>query len=222
MPQHSAKDFTGQRFGCLTAIRRTAGAQTKDRSKSRMAKWLFRCDCGLEVEKIAVEVARQVKRGGSPSAGPCGRKKQSDVHKTHSMSNHPAYIAWRNAKQRCELPTAQAWKNYGGRGIRMNDSWQHFETFWADMGPTWQAGLTLDRMDNDGHYEPGNCRWADMTTQSHNRRGALAVNMRALSRATGISASTLYYRWHRNQSMTCSTPDPDRVSWSEVIAAHSS
>ena len=220
--QHNAKDFTGLRFGCLTAVRRVAGAQTKDRAKSRMAKWLFRCDCGLEVEKIAVEVARQVTRGGIPSAGPCGRKRQSDVHKTHAMSKHPAYIAWRNAKQRCELPTSHAWHNYGGRGIRMCERWQRFENFWSDMGPSWQPGLTLDRIDNNGHYAPGNCRWVDARTQAHNRRGALPVNMARLAREIGIGQTTLLYRWHRNLSMTCSTPDPDRVSWSEALAAHSS
>ena len=211
---HSATDFTGRRYGCLTAVRRVSGPPPKDRSKTRSSRWLFRCDCGLEVEKIAAEVARQVRRGGVPSAGPCGRKTQSDTKKTHGMSKHPAYIAWRNARQRCMLPTVQAWKNYGGRGIKMDSRWDSFEAFWADMGPTWAPGLTLDRADNDGPYSPENCRWVTETVQAENRRGALPVNMRALSRQTGISPSTLYYRWHRNQSMTCSTPDPDRVSWS--------
>ena len=220
--QHNAKDWTGQRFGCLTAIQRTSGAQTKDRSKDRRATWLFRCDCGLEVEKIAGEIARQARRGGYPSAGPCGRQVQSDTKKTHGMSKHPAYIAWRNARQRCELPTSHAWHNYGGRGIRVCERWQDFGAFWADMGPTWAPGLTLDRKDNDGHYEPGNCRWVSMETQANNRRGSLPVNMARLSRETGIGQTTLLYRWHRNLSMTCSTPDPDRASWSEAIQAHSS
>ena len=74
-------------------------------------------------------------------------------------------------KDRCRLPTHQAWANYGGRGVSVCSAWQaSFEAFWADMGPTYAKGLTLDRLDNSGDYTPENCAWRTYTDQSNNRR----------------------------------------------------
>jgi len=66
-------------------------------------------------------------------------------------------------KVHCLNPTAQGYKNYGGRGIKVCERWMGFENFLADMGDTWQAGLSLGRIDNDGNYEPGNCHWMTRT-----------------------------------------------------------
>jgi hypothetical protein len=66
-------------------------------------------------------------------------------------------------RQRCTLPSNRAWKNYGARGIRICSEWaRSFAAFWVDMGPTWAPGLELDRSDNNGNYEPGNCQWQQM------------------------------------------------------------
>jgi len=216
---HSAKDLTGQRFGCLTAIQRVSGAPTKDRKKSRTAKWLFRCDCGLEVVKDGSEVNRTLKRNGFISAGPCGKKRISEGRTTHGMSSHVAYIAWRNAHHRCRQPNHQSFHNYGGRGITVDPCWETFEAFWADMGPTWKKGLTLERVDNEGNYGPQNCEWVTMEVQARNRRGSLPVSIKDISRKTGVGQSTLRYRWDHGLSMTSSTADPDRVSWSEEMTA---
>lgn len=79
------------------------------------------------------------------------------------------YAAWLNMKSRCTHPSRKDWKHYGGRGITFCTEWAKFENFLQDMGDA-PAGLTLDRIDTNGNYEPGNCRWVPWTVQSQNRR----------------------------------------------------
>ena len=81
----------------------------------------------------------------------------------------PEYLTWDGMLQRCTNPNAKAYKNYGGRGITVCSGWLKFENFLADMGRR-PDGLTLDRIENEGNYEPGNCRWATRIEQSANSR----------------------------------------------------
>lgn len=172
--------------------------------------WLFRCDCGIEVEKLPADLKKQA----NPSAGPCGKERLAARRRTHGMSGHPAFAVWRSMLDRCRLPTHQAWHNYGGRGITVSPEWMSFEAFWADMGPEYRPGLSIERMDNNGPYSKRNCRWATAREQARNTRRSLPVDLRKAHEQTGVPLSTLRYRWKHGLSMTSSTADPERVSWS--------
>lgn len=121
----------------------------------------------------------------------------------HGMSKHPLHYTWSHMKSRCSCPTHQAYKNYGGRGIGVCDEWQDsFETFmeWA-LSNGWERGLTLDRIDNDGDYEPDNCRWVDHKTQNRNRRtnryltfNGESKTLQEWSEITGIPRCTIEKR----------------------------
>jgi len=159
-------DLSGRRFGRLTALRRSTSNDSYGRPM-----WDCRCTCGT----TRVVTGSNLRRGNSTSCG-CfsaeGTARRSTTHgDTAHYTKSKEYLAWRHAKHRCFNPKDHAWKNYGGRGITMCDAWKEsFEIFLRDMGRC-PPGLTIDRWpNNDGHYEPGNCRWATRLQQNHNRR----------------------------------------------------
>ena len=89
----------------------------------------------------------------------------------HGMARSKLYGVWSAMLARCRNPNVDAYKNYGGRGITVCERWQLFDNFHADMGEP-PAGMTLERRDNDGPYDPSNCIWASRKDQSRNQRGA--------------------------------------------------
>lgn len=93
---------------------------------------------------------------------------------------HPLYHVWRSMRDRCRNPKNRQWNDYGGRGISICERWNCFKTFVADMGER-PAGYSLDRIDNNGHYSPDNCRWADKKTQQRNQRRAVYVAIEGVS-----------------------------------------
>ena len=154
-------DISGQRFGRLVAV---AFSHRDDRRRSH---WKFRCDCGTEV----VSDSNNVKRGAAAS---CGCLKAENNRRTwtkhgHAAGNTPEYESWSAMLARVRATTGRKFSDYGGRGITVCERWLSFESFLADMGPRPQ-GTSLDRIDNNGNYEPGNCRWATAPQQVKNRR----------------------------------------------------
>lgn len=92
--------------------------------------------------------------------------------KTHGMRGTPTHNSWRSMKHRCLNPKGRQYPDYGGRGITVCARWMKFENFLADMGERPGKEYSLDRIDNDGNYEPSNCRWATRSEQQKNKRPA--------------------------------------------------
>lgn len=155
------KDISGQRFGRLTALRIS-------HVDALQAHWVCRCDCGAETTARFHHLIRDHKR----SCGCLKRDRFTTKTHGHAPKGKPssAYSTWCSMKRRCFNPKDKAWKHYGGRGITVCDRWRDsFESFLADMGEP-PPGLSLDRRENNGNYEPGNCRWATQSEQVNNSR----------------------------------------------------
>jgi hypothetical protein len=160
-----ADDLTGQRFGQLRVLSRLPNGS------SRGTRWLTRCDCGRESTTLGRSL-----RAGVTSCGYHARPKGSGRPPTHGhtravWSGHasPTYQSWVHCWDRCTNPRTHNYRRYGGRGIRVCDRWRDFSLFLEDMGER-PEGCTLDRIDRDGDYEPGNCRWANKQEQARDAR----------------------------------------------------
>ena len=154
-------DLTNKRFGRLVVI-----AEAPRKSKRRRL-WLCRCDCGSE------KVASQDNLGKRIFSCGCFHKERIRASNgTHLRTNTVEYATWERMKNRCYNTNSPDYEDYGGRGITVCERWRtSFENFFADMGLRPSTNHSLDRYpNNDGNYEPGNCRWATRSQQARNRR----------------------------------------------------
>lgn len=156
-------DLTGLRFGRLAVV---SYSHSDDRHRSF---WLCKCDCG----RNAIVMVSSLRTGNTTSCGCRSREAlaSSSGNLKHGGTGSGAYASWTSAKSRCFYPGNINFKRYGGAGVTMCDLWRDsFAAFFADMGER-PPGTTLDRYPNrEGHYEPGNCRWATDLEQAANRR----------------------------------------------------
>lgn len=191
----------GEKFGRLVV---TASAP---RNYDGRLMWMCHCECGAG--KAILQ--RSLQRGLTNSCGCLQRETFSAMAKAksyrHGYAKTPTYISWQAMKTRCFNEKDEHWPDYGGRGITVCERWGEFQNFLADMGER-PAGMTLDRIDVNGNYQPGNCRWANQETQASNKRNTVLVeaegksqSVSAWAREKGLSPITLHGRLQKGWSI---------------------
>lgn len=204
------KDITGLRFGRLLAINRSGTGPNGE------VLWQCWCDCG----KSPIYVSHKLRRLQIVSCGCHKSELARRMKTTHGCTKSPIYRTWKGMMARCYKPTRRNYHSYGGRGIRVCERWRDVRNFITDMMPTYVDGLTIDRINVNGNYEPSNCRWATSDQQHNNKTTSRYITALGKTqtvsqwmRETGLCHSTITYRfdkgWQADLIMT--TPGKKHV-----------
>lgn len=154
-------DLTKKQFGRLTVLERAKNV------KPGKTKWKCRCSCG----NIATISASHLKSGHTISCGCFKKEVLSKRNFTHGLCDSPEYRAWNGITARCYNPSEPVFKHYGGRGIKVCGEWRHnFMAFYNHVGKRPSPKHSIDRIDNNSDYRPGNVRWATYHEQMNNKR----------------------------------------------------
>lgn len=188
----------GQKFGRLTVVEPIPGR-----------RYLCRCDCGRE--RIA-----HTSNLTSGTVVSCGCWRRVRMATLNAKSKTTEYRTWRSMLQRCNNPRRPEYPRYGGRGIKVCERWHIFDNFLSDMGPKPSADLSIERINNDKGYEPGNCCWATAYTQTRNRDSGnrfITFNGKTLmvtewARSIGLSPAGMYNRLRRGWLLTDALTTP--------------
>lgn len=153
------QDLTGGLFGRLTVT------SFSHKDKFGLPVWNVLCSCGKEKQVSSTNL-----RGSTKSCGCLRRESSANRLTTHGLSLTKTYKIWKGMISRCYYPMATGYANYGGRGIKVCDSWRDsYQNFLSDMGEC-EDGFSINRIDFDGPYSPDNCTWSDIKTQNTNKR----------------------------------------------------
>ena len=158
-------NITGEKYGRLLVVNKT---NTRDKFGRKL--YLCRCECGNEI----FLPSSPLRRKNTQSCGCLFKEKLINRITTHKKSQTLTYRVWQDIKDRCLNPKHHSYKNYGGRGIKLQKSWLKFENFLKDMGKK-PYGLSIDRFNNNKGYYKKNCQWATKHTQSRNRRNNVLI-----------------------------------------------
>lgn len=173
--KHSTQYYVGKTYGKLTVLSLTYDSSTKKYTS------VCRCECG----NIKEYDFACVRSGNTISCGCYLKEVRRIASITHNMSKSKEHKAWRHIKERCFNPNSKYYYNYGGRGITMCERWRcSFESFLADMGLAPSAKHSIDRIDVNRNYEPGNCRWATVQQQSINKRSTYYITYNDATKST--------------------------------------
>lgn len=184
----------GSRFGRLVVIS-DAGRSVKGNRQ----QYLCKCDCGNEI----VVIGKSLKSGNTKSCGCYKKQALLQANITHNLTKTPLYRVWATMKDRCFREKSPKYKDYGGRGITVCDEWLNdFKAFYNwSMANGYKCGLTLDRIDVNGNYEPSNCRWVTINQQANNKRNNIYLTKngethlaKEWSEILGINFYTIYSR----------------------------
>lgn len=213
-------DLSGQRFGFLTVLRRDGNHMRKYKSKRDRKGpilWLCRCDCGQEIRARSDLLIR----GRRKSCAMNGHKNMEYLKDLPRSPRHDApseYSTWEHMLRRCYYKKDDKYSIYGARGITVCERWRtSFLSFLADMGRKPTPQHTIDRKNNDGNYEPANCRWATAKEQGRNLRRSVYVEyngerqllMDVADRA-GLNRAVIYGRLKMGWSLEDSLTTPVR------------
>lgn len=189
-------DMTNQRFEKAVVVDRAPNKSVKDTN----ARWNMRCDCGSLFISYGQDLRRgKVKSCGCLTRGTIGARSRT-FNQTHGMTNTRVYRIWTDMLNRCRNPNNHNYNRYGGRGIKVCQEWQLFESFVSDMGIP-PDDMSIDRIDADGDYCKENCRWATHQQQSANRRSNVRLTHNGVTltatewaRALGIAPVSMFGR----------------------------
>lgn len=184
-PHFNVDDYIGKKVHSLTAI---GLAERKPSDK----EWKLRCLC--ECGRETYITPSQFRRGVVKS---CGCKRATVCTKQKGHSKHPLYHVWLQMMYRCYKKTSKAYGRYGGRGISVCEEWHDFESFvrWSDSVGGRPDGYTLDRINNNGDYNPYNCRWVPMKIQNINKSDNIVIGYSGKSQTLSEWANQLGIKW---------------------------
>ena len=203
---YRVKDLTGRRFGRLHVLRYVG------QNIYHKARWECLCDCG----QIIITVGNSLIHGHSKSCGCLNREKKTKRNTTHGMSKRREYSIWCDIKKRCLNRNSSSFSYYGGRGITMCIQWQQsFESFYKDMGPMPTPQHTIERLDNNGPYNPKNCTWESRKTQARNTRRnryftyqGKTLSLAEWAEESGMKYWTLHARLRRGWTFSRTISEP--------------